>query len=210
MFRNLCSISLLSLLLLTACSTSPSPGNQISANADIRGQVPSWTEGDARLSSFFYAEAEASVVSGEVLASGEFGIDLKNTVAANLLEPVPSCEGLKVSDIEAKTNQFSGVDALKGSQRVGLLAFVSSITVMSDGLTGVGDFYVQYIYADKAVTLQGDCPLGGVPGIFRYDLDLKSGWNTAVFTLLDEQNGVQTLELSSKAVPAGANWFYAE
>ncbi len=74
----------------------------------------------------------------------------------------------------------------------------------------LGDYYIQYIYASTAASVQGDCPLGGVPGIFRFDLNLRRGWNLAVFSLIAKGQEVQTLELASKAVPAEAAWFFGD
>ncbi len=205
MSRNIFLLILFSLLLAT-CSTTSSPTQILNPNADIRAQLSAWNAGNAELASFFYAEAEAKVVKGKILASGEFALELEPNVATNLLEPVVSCSGLQVSNPAARTNAFSAVD-VTATEDLGLLALASSEQVVLEGLRVVGDYYVQFIYADQAVSLKGDCPLGGLPGVFRYDLDLKVGWNTSLFSLVSKQGGQEVLELSSQALPAGATWF---
>lgn len=205
MLRYVIFFSLVFIIFLSSCASPPMP----KAQADIQATVAPWGLGAAELSAMFYAATEAPVVAGSVNQTGQFELNLQATVAADLLELVPACEALSVSNVNAKMNQFSGLVVTKEGAKAGLLAKASSSAVVTDGVRNAGDYYVQFIYADQAVSLKGDCPLAGVPGVFRYDLDLKAGWNEAAFSLLSSVQGVQTLEMSS-VVPAAAAWFYRE
>lgn len=192
------------IIILSSCSGSPTP----SLDLTVSDAVSNWTSGAAALDARFYADKEASVVSGKISATGSFSATLDSSLEASLLEPVASCEGLKVSSEALEMNQFSAFTVSREGEDLGLIAQVSSAEVMKDGLTTVGDYYVQYIYASSAASVQGDCPLGGVPGIFRFNLSLKKGWNIALFSLVAKEQGVQTLELATSPVPAGAIWLF--
>ena len=204
MFRYFFLVALI--IILASCSGAPAAVVEFT----VSDTVSNWTSGKAALDAKFYAEREASVVSGNINSQGRFKATLNSSLDASLLEPVATCEGLNISSQTLKMNQFSAFTVAKNSKDLGLIAQVSAESVMKDGLIKVGDYYVQYIYANTAASVQGDCPLGGVPGIFRFDLNLKKGWNVAVFSLIAENRGMQTLELASKAVPAGAIWVFGD
>jgi hypothetical protein len=204
MFRYFSLIALI--IILSSCSGTPAPVLDFS----VADTVANWVSGKAALDAKFYADKEASVVSGSINAAGGFKAKLNSSLDTSLLEPLATCEGLSVSSNALRMNQLSAFTVLKNSKDLGLIAQVSSESVMKDGLVRLGDYYVQYIYANITASVQGECPLGGVPGIFRFDLKLKKGWNVAVFSLIAEDKGVQTLELASKTVPAGASWVFGD
>ncbi len=192
-------------IFLSSCSTSVSP------QYTIQAELKNWTAGSAALNAMFYADKEGVIASGQLTNTGIFEVNLSTSITNDLLEPLAACDALTMTNGALRSNQFSAFSvSVDGEDAAGLVALASSEAVMQNGLSQVGDYYVQYIYANSASSISGDCPLGGVPGVFRYDLQLTQGWNTALFSLVDKSGIFQTVELSSKAVPSDAAWFFAE
>ena len=205
--------------LLGACGgDTPAPSEDApppSAPAeqrDLKGQVTAWTLREATLSATFYGggEANAEVAVGAIDRSGRFGVAL-NEVVNEVLSAPPMCDALSVSDSGARTNTFSALKVYIGDEKRGLIALASSREVVREGLRRVGDFYVQQTYADRALTLEGECDVSDALATFRYDMTLRRGWNTVLFTLTAKsEEGEQTLSLSTRPVPERAAWFFRE
>ncbi len=130
MFRNFLFIALM--IILSSCSRAPV------VDLTVSDTVTNWTSNQATLDAKFYADKEASVVSGSIDAKGGFSATLSSSLDTSLLEPISTCEGLTVSSEALKMNQFSAFTVAKNSENLGLIAQVSSETVMKEGLANVG------------------------------------------------------------------------
>ena len=201
-------------LLISACGApSPSPNNPDPNNPtpptpapDISGTLEGSTLGVANLRASFKT---STVAQGKLEADGSFEFDFKDAIPADALNDAPACDGLTVSDASAQQNTFSALTVIIGGERKGIIALASSIDVVTDGLNNVGDFYVQYTYVDKDLSLKGDCPLSNPPAVFSYDVALKKGWNTVMFGLTQKNaDGSQVLSMTMGSVPSDAAWFY--
>lgn len=197
---------LLTLITLSACqSADPSPA-ATPEQAGIR--VENWRGAAATVRAFVYGDSSFAVAAtGSVSAAGVLAFGLKPLPLAQL-SSFMACSGVTVSDPELKLNSFSAFDVtrdLEGETPEGQIAQASRFEIMTDGLQQVGDYYVQYTYADRPAQIKGRCQ-GGAPASFSYALDLARGWNPVVFKLFDEA----VLELSTAPVPADAAWFFSE
>jgi hypothetical protein len=194
------------LLSLGACSPSDSRLPAVPEGTEY-AQVGNWRGGSAAVAARFYGSGGAAeVASGTVNAAGGLEFTLKPVEAAQLTG-FSACAGVAVSDPALRLNSFSALAVLDGAgvQR-GRVALASSAAVVSEGLEQVGNYYLQYTYADRAAQIRGSCAVGGAPGTFSYALELRPGWNGVVFRL----TGDGVLRLSTEAVPAGAAWFLGE
>lgn len=190
-------------LSLSACNSAARPPAMAGTPKGTR--VENWRGGSATVEATFHGEGGAAVVaSGKVSADGGLEFTLK-PVAAAQLTAFTACPGVAVSDAALKLNSFSALNVM-GSTPAGRVALASSPSVVSEGLRVVGDYYLQYTYADRAARIEGSCAVGGAPGMFRYALELARGWNPVVFKLTDSG----TLHLSTEPVPADAAWFLGE
>ena len=200
-------ILLSALLLLAACGTPnqpPTPTPQPST--DISGKLSEWTLGEANLRGTF---TQTAVAQGKLKADGSFDVDFETAIPTEALNNAPSCNGLDVSDKNAKQNTFSALSVIIKGEKQGVIALASSSEAVTRGLNEVGDFYVQYTYVDRDLNIKGDCPLSNPPATFSYDMALKKGWNTVVFGLSQKNaNGSQVLSMKTGAVPDAAAWFY--
>ena len=191
-------------LSLSACNSAARPPAMAGTPEGTR--VENWRGGSAAVEATFHGEGGAAVVaSGTVNADGGLEFTLK-PVAAAQLTAFTACPGVAVSDAALKLNSFSALNVTQSGTPASRVALASSPSVVSEGLTQVGDYYLQYTYADRAARIEGRCAVGGAPGMFRYALELARGWNPVVFKLTD--NG--TLHLSTEPVPAEAAWFLGE
>ena len=196
---------LLSLVTLSACQLAdPGPA----AAPEQRGlQVQNWQGVEATVSAQVHGDDGAALAAtGTVSATGVLSFGLGFLSAAQLSK-FTACPGVSVSDTALELNSFSAFDVtrVQGKTPGGQLAQTSELTVVTKGLQQVGDYYVQYTYADRNARVEGRCQ-GGAPASFSYALTLQKGWNTVIFKLLDE--GV--LELSTAPIPASASWFFSE
>ncbi len=203
------SFLLVLVLLLSACDLSASRPPAIGGPIDRLPEgtrVENWRGGLAAASAQFHGEGGAAeVASGTLSAAGELEFALKPVQTAQLTG-FSACPGLTVSDAALRLNSFSALDVVDGETPVGRVALVSRPPIVSEGLTQLGDLYLQYTYADRAARIEGSCPVGGAPGTFSYALELVRGWNTVVFKLVGEG----TLHLSTEPVPADAVWSFSE
>ena len=202
-------IALLLVSLLSACySAEPRSPEPRPLPAEAAGQVENWRGGVETLSARVYGDGGAAVVArGTVSAVGALTFRLEPVQSAQL-GSFTVCPGLAVSDNALRLGTFSAFDVLsrkRGTTPTGQIAQASSLAVVTDGLRQAGDYYVQYTYADRAVTVEGRCQ-GGAPAVFSYALTLQKGWNPVVFKLVEA--GV--LELSTSPIPADAAWFFSE
>ena len=194
---------LLSLVTLSACQLAdPGPA----AAPEQRGlQVQNWQGVEATVSAQVHGnDGAALAATGTVSAAGVLSFGLGSLSTAQLGK-FTACPGVSVLDTALKLNSFSAFDVAEGETLTGQLAQASELTVVTKGLQQVGDYYVQYTYADRNARVKGRCQ-GGAPASFSYALTLQKGWNTVIFKLLDE--GV--LELSTAPIPASASWFFSE
>lgn len=197
-------ISLFLVLWLSACNSASRPPAMAGTPEGTR--VENWRGGSATVEAKFHGEGGAAVVaSGTVSAAGDLEFTLK-PVAAAQLTGFTACPGVAVSDAALKLNSFSALKVVDSGTRSGRVALASRPSVVGEGLTEVGDYYLQYTYADRSARIEGSCAVGGAPGTFRYALELARGWNPVVFRL----TGSSTLKLSTEAVPADAAWFLGE
>lgn len=194
------------LLSLGACN--PSGSRPPAMDNPLEGtQIENWLGGSAMVEAQFYGDGGAvAVASGAVSAGGDLEFTLKPVGAAQLTD-FTACPGVAVSDAAVRLNSFSALNVLGGDGvRTGRVARVSRLSVVSEGLQQVGDYYVQYTYADRAAWIEGNCAVGGAPGTFSYALELRPGWNPVIFRL----TGDGVLQLSTEAIPADAAWFFSE
>lgn len=190
---------------LSACGT-PSPTQPPPSSADLSGRLADWTLGEVSLRATF---PKATVAQGKLSTDGSFNVNFNNAVPESALNDAPSCEGLEVSNPDAKLNTFSALSVLIDGEAKGIIALASSLGVVTEGLAKVGDFFVQYSYVDSDLSVKGSCPLSNPPATFNYDMTLKKGWNTVVFSLTSRNaDGSQGLSMATEAVPAEASWFY--
>jgi hypothetical protein len=169
-------------------------------------RIENWRGGLATVEATFHGEGGAAVVaSGTVSADGGLEFTLE-PVAAAQLTGFTACPGVAVSDAALKLNSFSALNVTENGLSAGRVALASSPLVVSEGLRAVGDYYLQYTYADRPARIEGRCAVGGAPGTFSYALELARGWNPVVFKLTDSG----TLRLSTAPVPAEAAWFLGE
>ena len=187
----------------------PAPPPDEPETSDLQGAVTGWSSGEADITATIYGggDAEANVVSGTIGAGGDLSADLTDTVADVVLSGFPSCDNLTVSDPAVRQATFSALTVQQGDASLGRVALASSLAVLTDGLTQIGDYYVQQTYSDRAATVKGECPVGGTPATFRYNLTLVAGWNAVTFELVEKVDDAQVLELTN-GVPEGAQWFY--
>ena len=196
---------LLVLTALSACQPADPGPAAIPEQAGM--QVGNWRGAEATVSAFVYGDSVAVAATGSVNAAGVLAFGLRPLPSAQL-SSFMACADVTVSDPSLKLNSFSTFDVsreLPGKTPEGQIAQASSLEIMTDGLQQVGDYYVQYTYADRDVNIKGRCQ-GGVTTSFSYALELARGWNPVVFKLLDEG----MLELSTAPVPADAAWFFSE
>ena len=199
-------LAFFSLLTLSACQlTDPGPAVP-PEQTGVR--VENWQGVEATVSARVHGEDGAAVAAtGTVSAAGELSFGL-GSLSAGQLSSFAACPGVSVSDPALKLNSFSAFDVTRGLQGKtpeGQIAQTSGLTVVTKGLQQVGDYYVQYTYADQNARVKGRCQ-GGTPASFSYALTLQKGWNMVIFKLLDEG----MLELSTAPVPADAAWFFSE
>ena len=194
---------LLSLVTLSACQLAdPGPA---AAPEQTGIQVRNWQGVEATVSAQVHGDDGAAVAAtGTVSAAGVLSFGLGSLSTAQLGK-FTACPGVSVSDTALKLNSFSAFDVAESETLTGQLAQTSGLTVVTKGLQQVGDYYVQYTYADRNARVEGRCQ-GGAPASFSYALTLQKGWNTVIFKLLDE--GV--LEFSTAPVPANTAWFFSE
>ena len=212
------SLALLLTVCLCACGTSTKPPttNPPPANADLQGQLTGWRLGEASLSATFFGPGDLSeresiqIAAGTLQASGQFTADFSDSVGKDALLTLPVCDALTVSGEAARINTFSALDVRVGDEQRGLMALASSARVLSEGLQAVGEYYVQWLYADREVSLKGDCAITNPPTTLGYDLTLQKGWNTVTFRLERKDATGQTLVQRSEAVTDEAAWFYTE
>ena len=189
------------LVILSACQvTDPSP---VAASEQTGIRVENWQGVEATVSAQVHGDdGPAVAATGTVSAAGELSFGME-PLSASELSRFTACPGVTVSDPTLNLNSFSAFDVAEGQTPLGQLAQASGLTVVTGGLQRIGDYYVQYTYADRPARVEGRCG-GGAPASFSYALTLQKGWNPVVFKLIDE--GV--LELSDAPVPAGAAWFF--
>lgn len=193
------------LLLLSACNPSGSRPPAAPEGPE-HAQVGNWQGGSAAVAARFYGSGGAAeVASGTVSAGGGLEFTLKPVQAAQLTG-FSACPSVTVSDPALGLNSFSALAVVDGGVQRGRVALASSASVVSEGLTAVGDLYLQYTYADRAARISGSCAVGGAPGTFSYALELRPGWNPVVFRL----TGDGVLQLTTETAPAGAAWFFSE
>ena len=206
---------ILLIFILTACGTDPGatpdpdtpPSNP--ETPDIAGTVSDWTLGETSVAALIYGQdTQAEVATGQVSESGQLSVTLEDEVGDAFLSSFPACDTLTLSDAAAQQNTFSALDVSRGDTDLGRLALASSQEVLTEGLTEVDDFYVQWTYSDRALEIQGSCLVGGTPTAFRYNLTLIAGWNPVTFRLISKEAGGQILELSN-GIPDNATWIFA-
>jgi hypothetical protein len=191
-------------LSLSACNSASHPPAM--AGTPEGARIENWRGGLAAVEALFHGEGGAAVVaSGTVNAAGDLEFTLK-PVAAAQLTGFTACPGVAVSDAALRLNTFSALNVVESGTPAGRVALASSLSVVREGLRVVGDYYLQYTYADRSARIEGSCAVGGAPGTFRYALELARGWNPVVFKL----TGSSTLHLSTEPVPADAAWFLGE
>jgi len=192
------------IFLLSACDVSGSRPPVVSGPAES-AQVENWRGGGAAVAARFHGEGgAATVASGTVSEAGNLEFTFR-PVAAAQLTAFTACPGVTVSDAALKINSFSALNVM-GDAPASRVALASSAAVVEGGLRQVGDYYLQYTYADRPARIEGSCAVGGAPGTFRYVLELARGWNPVVFKLADSR----TLRLTTEPVPADAAWFLGE
>lgn len=191
-------------LSLSACNSASRP--PVADRLPEGARIENWRGGLAAVEATFHGEGGAAVVaSGTVSADGGLEFTLK-PVAAAQLTGFTACPGVVVSDAALKLNSFSALNVTENGTPAGRVALASSPSVVREGLTQVGDYYLQYTYADRPARIEGRCAVGGAPGTFSYALEFARGWNPLVFKLTDSG----TLRLSTAPVPADAAWFLGE
>ena len=201
-------LTFLLLVTLSACQLAEPGLPTTPEQTGIR--VENWqgvgaTAVEATVSAQVYGEDGAAVAAtGTVSAAGVLSFRLA-PLSVGQLGSFAACPGVTVSDPALALNAFSAFEVTEDEVLIGQLAQASGLTVVTDGLQQVGDYYVQYTYADRSVNIEGRCE-GGAPAIFSYALTLQKGWNPVVFKLLDEG----MLELSTAPIPANAAWFFGE
>lgn len=191
-------------LSLSACNSASRP--PVADGLPEGARIENWRSSLAAVEATFHGEGGAAVVaSGTVSADGGLEFALK-PVAAAQLTGFTACPGVAVSDAALRLNSFSALNVTKSGTHTGRVALASRLLVVSEGLQQVGDYYVQYTYADRAAWIEGNCAVGGAPGTFSYALELRPGWNPVIFRL----TGDGVLQLSTEAIPADAAWFFSE
>ena len=201
-------LTFLLLVTLSACQLAEPGLPTTPEQTGIR--VENWqgvgaTAVKATVSAQVYGEDGAAVAAtGTVSAAGVLGFRLA-PLSVGQLGSFAACPGVTVSDPALELNSFSAFDVAEDKTLKGQLAQTSGLTVITKGLQQVGDYYVQYTYADRSAQIKGRCQ-GGAPASFSYALTLQKGWNTVIFKLLDER----VLELSTAPIPANAAWFFGE
>lgn len=194
------------LLLLSACNPSDSRPPAMPEGPE-HAQVENWRGSSAAVAARFYGGGSAAeVASGTVSANGGLEFTFKPVRAAQLTG-FSACSNVTVSDAALRLNSFSALAVVDGDRvQRGRVVLASSASVVSEGLTRTGDYYLQYTYADRSARIKGSCAVGGAPGTFSYALELQRGWNPVIFRLA----GDGVLQLFTAAVPADATWFFSE
>ena len=152
---------LLSLVTLSACQLAdPGPA----APPEQAGiQVKNWRGTEATVRAFVHGDSSAVAATGSVSAAGVLAFGLKPLPLAQL-SSFMACADVTVSDPALKLNSFSAFEVtreLQGKTPEGQIAQASSLEIMTDGLQQVGDYYVQYTYADRSAQIKGRCQGGG-------------------------------------------------
>ena len=164
---------ILLIFILTACGADPTtpsgpdapPTNPKTPDAsDITGTVSGWTLEEVAIAAIIYGQdTQTEAATGQVGKGGQLSVTLVDRVGDAFLSSFPTCDTLTLSDAAAQQNTFSAFTVSEGDTNLARLALASRQKVMTAGLSEVGDFYVQWTYSDRAVIIEGSCPVGGTP-----------------------------------------------
>jgi hypothetical protein len=136
---------------------------------------------------------------GAVGADGSFALEFREemvvptdvTVAVAQLFDADTCANLSVSDPAARVvvvRELRVIPRGGACEWCETLGTLYAATQARGSLSTTGDVEVHWIYADRAVDVEGLCRHGW--GAETYTLDLQPGWNTVVVETVDVRGGL--------------------
>lgn len=201
------------LFALAACNRTPVEPPE----PTLSGTVEDWDQGAATVSADLF-DADGNVVftfaEGEVGADGRFSLALPESVpAAQLSETTAegfgcATAGVTVSTGSYRSTGFGELSVTQGDASLGYLSLSSSYSFAAYEGNAVGDVFVSHEYADRAVTLTGECTFqDGAQDTF--EMSLQPGWNTVNYTVTGvTPEGDIASGVFRTGMPGGVQWFF--
>ena len=191
-------LALLIVAVLSGCRTSDEIGG---GTAQVfSGQVANYAGPAGTLEALF--DGDSTVGTGSIDSDGSFRFELEPTVAEAALEPITffaGCDGVAISDLGAGFVTITELYVLTDDGAAGFIALADSPLTEDNPPSYIA---VTRVYADREVTVQGDC------GVASLDLSLKSGWN--IISVSFEEDGSPFGAYSySSGEASGVQWYYA-
>lgn len=198
---------------LPACSRTPvAPSERV-----VSGTAVGWEGGAATVSADVF-DADGNVVftfaEGEVGADGRFSLALPETVPdAQLSETTAEgfgcvTAGVTISPSSYRSTGFGELSVTQGGAGTGYLSLSSSYSFAAYESNSVGDVFVSHEYADRAVTIQGECAFeDGAQDTF--EMRLQPGWNAVNYTVTGvTPEGEIASGVFRTGMPGGVQWFF--
>ena len=173
------SVALLITVTLSACGMSTSG----EAAQVITGNVAGYSGPAATLEAVDDIGG-ADFGEGYIESDGNFSLGLEARVSQSALRPIDSlkaCDNVRISDSEARTAglgqiRVTRVNGINNSTVGALVLTRSNVSEGNTTTTTVGR-----VYADRNVSVSGQCRPENSDARLDFSLDLKAGWNIVTF-----------------------------
>lgn len=172
------------------------------------GTVAGWQADIAPVTAELFDGAAFQVVArGTIDECGQLRLALPERVAPAYRQPLTSYLFCGITPLVASETMLAELGSLKVTLPGGTfaVALASSERAVFPGLAQPGDYRVFLWYTERSLLLEEACEQSGVH--WRYQLELKPGWNTVVETLTERTGQREARSVVTQPVPAGALWY---
>jgi hypothetical protein len=170
-------LSTMLVVLVASCGESTLTDTSV-----ISGRIQNYIGGAATVEVIMGDTAVVAI--GSLDASGNFSVDLPDSLGANTLFTVEKpCAEVAMTPETFKGAGFVLLSVVKDEKLIGFLFRASAVGAISS-TTGK---FIGWTYSDQAVALKGTCPAVGAFPSATFDIRYNQGWN------LDEYDNAGTV-----------------
>lgn len=172
------------------------------------GTVAGWqTEIAPITAELFDGTAFQVVARGTIDAHGQLRLALPERVAPAYWQPITNYLFCGVTPLVASETMLAELGSLTVALPGGVfaVALASSEQAVFPLLAQPGDYRVFFWYIERPLLFEAACEQSGVD--WRYQLELKPGWNSVVETITERTGQRETRSVVTQPAPAGALWY---